>query len=771
MGNAKCHTFMAVAIRPLVAACWLTCGWAAASQEDTAQAPAVSGDECEITVSAAPLPFRQFDNVEIAGVAITDPQSKLAQPLLVICHRQVERSPATYPGELLQFLPALMPSRSISLSGSLDIAAVHGNPAGTLVLLNGQRLPRTGPAGWQGGGDAVDLRFLPMSAIDRVEVQTPGASSAMGPDGISGAVNILTRKTRGLSIDVETLIPTRGQGAGQGLNLAWGYGSLRTNGYALQLHAALKHDNAVLISPVQPTMRVAPANTRHQLFLEGERAVGAQWSLFGHLLGTQETPSSSLTSATRGWFAPVLAQSPWPLTHNHQQDMHQWRIGLKGPWQQWDVQASASSGQARQQQHMQAGITDFSLLEPSLQKRQESLQDLLALAPQAHDTRLHTLSAHAQRELDSLLEGPRTLGLGWQWRQESLATRLGSSAANDWQGQRQQWSVYAEFKTPVAEHQEWTVALRHEQHAQTGGVQTGELAWKWRPDTSFLMRASLGTGYRAPGLDQLSPHIARSWLIWDPTQASELRVQRRGQAELDAEQSTHASWGFRLEPHPRWTLGADLWHLNVRQAIGYSGPAALRAAGQLLSDAQGPYLDSAASNLGRSSQQGIDYDTEWRVPGDAGLLRLSLRGSLYLKSMLTEAASGRHVSDLAQVSDITQNVTPRHKVVAGASLEQGNWVLMGGWRYRSGYREALLWPLAADPANALGARQVPAHWRLDVGAQWAPSRQWTLSAWLQDATDRGRANALVNANILHGVELIRLEDVGRSLKLRAHYRF
>jgi outer membrane receptor protein involved in Fe transport len=125
---------------------------------------------------------------------------------------------------------------------------------------------------------------------------------------------------------------------------------------------------------------------------------------------------------------------------------------------------------------------------------------------------------------------------------------------------------------------------------------------------------------------------------------------------------------------------------------------------------------------------------------------------------------------LAQVSDITQNVTPRHKVVAGASLEQGNWVLMGGWRYRSGYREALLWPLAADPANALGARQVPAHWRLDVGAQWAPSRQWTLSAWLQDATDRGRANALVNANVLHGVELVRLEDVGRSLKLRAHYR-
>ena len=771
MGNAKNQIFMAAAIRPLVAACWLTCGGAVASQEATIPEPSVAGDECEITVTAAPLPFRQFDKVEISGVAITDPQSKLAQPVQVICHRQVERSPATYTGELLQLLPALLPSRSNSLAGSPDVAAVHGNPVGTLVLLNGQRLPRTGPAGWHGGGDAVDLRFLPMSAIDRVEVQTPGASSAMGADGISGTVNILTRKPRGLSIGVETLNPTGGQGAGQGLNLAWGHGSLRNNGYALHLHAALKHDNAVLISPVQQTMRVTPATTRHQLFLEGERAVGAQWSLFGHLLGTQETPSSSATSTTRGGFATVMAQSPWPVTHTRQQDMHQWRIGLKGPWQQWDVQASASSGQARQLQHMQAGAADFSLLEPSLQKRQERLQALLALASQAHDTRLHTLSVRAQRELASLPQGPRTLGLGWQWRQESLATRLGSSAADDWQGQRQQLAVHAEFKTPVAEHQEWTAALRHEQHDQTGGVQTGELAWKWRPATSFLMRASLGTGYRAPGLDQLSPHTARSWLIWDPTQASELRVQRRGQGALAAEQSTHASWGFRLEPHPRWTVGADLWHLNVRQAIGYAGPAALRAAGQLLSDAQGPYLDSVATNLGRSSQQGIDYDTEWRVPSDAGLLRLSLRGSLYLKSMLKEAASGRHVSDLAQVSDITQNVTPRHKVVVGASLEQANWVLMGGWRYQSGYREALLWPLVADPANATGARQVPANWRLDLGAQWAPSRQWTLSAWLQDATDRGRANALVNASVLQGVAPIRLEDVGRSVKLKAHYRF
>lgn len=741
----------------MLLACGFACSAAVASQ-DSAMTPeagaadaAVVSPACEVTITAEPLQFRQFDEVDIKGVAITDAQAKLAQPVQVICRREVERSAASFVGELLQQLPALMHHPAGGLSGPLGVASLHGQ-AGTLVLLNGQRLPGMGLSGWRGQSDALDLRFLPLSAIDRVEVQTPGASSAMGSDGIAGVVNIRTRSTRGLAIGAESLHPSRGQGDGQSLNMAWGHGSLRTDGYALQLHAAQSRHHGALWSPDLQALRVAPASTRSQWFMSGDLALSGPWTGFAHLLGTQEAPARQAMAADAANETPADGRpGPWPWMPSERQGMHQWRLGLRGPWQAWDLLASASSGQTRLQEKTWSPGPAPDAVD----------RVLPAWAEQRHDTRLHTLDVQAQRELDGPPQGPRTLAWGWHWRQESLSSQMALPATHIWVAQRQQWAVHAELKSPVAEQHEVSASLRHDQYSDVGGAQTGQLAWKWRPSTPFLMRASMGTGFRAPGLAQLNPGITRSGLLWDPVRLSEWRVQRRGQAQLQAEASTHASWGFRLEPEPRWTLGADLWQVDVRRALGDQSQWRL--------DADGPELLLVATNLGRSRKQGIDFDTEWRVPTEAGLMRLSVKGVLYLKSELQESRTGRTVSDLALVSDITQTVTPRHKWVGSVSLERAHWVLMGGLRYSAAYREALHWPVA--PGSTGHTRHVSAHWRLDLGGQWALSRQMTVSAWLQDVTDRGRSHALTTVQALQGGDRLNLDDVGRSLKLRAQYRF
>jgi outer membrane receptor protein involved in Fe transport len=94
---------------------------------------------------------------------------------------------------------------------------------------------------------------------------------------------------------------------------------------------------------------------------------------------------------------------------------------------------------------------------------------------------------------------------------------------------------------------------------------------------------------------------------------------------------------------------------------------------------------------------------------------------------------------------------------------------MSGLRYSSGYREAQNWPLTGDSAG--NTRRVPGHWQLDLGGQWALSRQMTVSAWLQDVTDSGHSHALATVQALQGGDRLSLEDVGRSLKLRVNYRF
>lgn len=746
-------------------ACGLCCSGAVWAQTHCL-ASVASDSDCKVTIQELGQEHRQFGNIEVTGVTITSAQAKEAHPVQVLDRRLIERSPATHLGELLQHLPTLLPRDAAGLSGSMEVAAVHGDAAGTLVLVNGQRLPTAGRPGWTGAGQGVDLRFLPLSAIERIEVDTPGASSALGSDGITGIVNIVTRRNTTPALGAEYLAPANGQSDGRGLNVAWGTGHPGTDGYAMQLHAAVSQRTPMMATVPLQTLRAAPVTTRQQWFLAGEWRVGPSWNGFGHLLGTHESPPNVTTGASLpGWTPADIARGTWPQGLTEQQSMHQWQLGLKGPWQPWDVTASVASGQDRHQQP-----TYFGARTHGADPGPPSLQAMPSMAWQHHHARLQTLSVQAVRELDDPPQGPRTLGLGWHWRQESLATQHGPPNSALFEGQRQQWALHAEVKTPVAEQHELTVSARHDHYSDVGEAQTGELAWKWRPQKKLMVRASWGSGFRAPGLDQRSTQVSQTWLIWDPVHQSELLVRRTGQTDLKAEQSTRTTWGFRLEPHPRWTLGADLWRIDVRQAIGYPGPAALQAAGQLREDASGSYLDSVATNLGRTRKQGIDYDSEWRVPSDAGLFRLSLKGTLYLKSTLKQTMTGQTVSDLGHFSGTTPFVTPRHKMVSGISLERGDWVIMSGLRYRSAYREALLWPSTAPSTATPAEQKVPAYWRLDLGAQWRLNRQLSMSAWVLDIAQRSRLPDLSPNMGWTGTATRSLEDTGRTLKLKLIYK-
>ena len=59
---------------------------------------------------------------------------------------------------------------------------------GTLALINGNRMAPTSEI-----GDFVGLSLIPMAAIERVEVQTDGASSIYGGDAVAGVINFILR--------------------------------------------------------------------------------------------------------------------------------------------------------------------------------------------------------------------------------------------------------------------------------------------------------------------------------------------------------------------------------------------------------------------------------------------------------------------------------------------------------------------------------------------------------------------------------------------------
>jgi iron complex outermembrane receptor protein len=89
----------------------------------------------------------------------------------------------------------------------------------TLVLMNGRR---AGPAGTRGSISSFDLNVIPLSVIERVEILKDGASSIYGSDAIAGVVNIITRKTEGVTVDGYYSAPDETGGQESRFNFTWG---------------------------------------------------------------------------------------------------------------------------------------------------------------------------------------------------------------------------------------------------------------------------------------------------------------------------------------------------------------------------------------------------------------------------------------------------------------------------------------------------------------------------------------------------------------------
>jgi iron complex outermembrane receptor protein len=224
---------------------------------ETAAAPGPTVPKSEkayppVQVTDSPLEYRQFEKVEITGSAILAKEAKQALPLQVIERREIERSGAASLPELIQRLPVMsnfseLGSVTGTVNGGPEAAAIHGNQSGTLVLLNGRRLPYYGSQTIMSERSVVDLNLVPLAAIEKIEILTDGASSRYGSDAVAGVINIITKSEyRGLGIGVAATQPQGGHGAGQSVSLSWGQGRLQRDGYNVRGYFMAETKEALL---------------------------------------------------------------------------------------------------------------------------------------------------------------------------------------------------------------------------------------------------------------------------------------------------------------------------------------------------------------------------------------------------------------------------------------------------------------------------------------------------------------------------------------------
>ncbi|KAJ8134913.1 hypothetical protein OY671_011874, partial [Metschnikowia pulcherrima] len=104
-------------------------------------------------------------------------------------------------GSLAQAVPSsTMQAYGVDMAAQTSQAKLRGlSPNDVSVLIDGKRRHTTANSAvasgssYQGGA-GVDLNFIPLDAIDHIEVLTQGAAAQYGTDAIAGVINIISKK-------------------------------------------------------------------------------------------------------------------------------------------------------------------------------------------------------------------------------------------------------------------------------------------------------------------------------------------------------------------------------------------------------------------------------------------------------------------------------------------------------------------------------------------------------------------------------------------------
>jgi outer membrane receptor protein involved in Fe transport len=167
-------------------------------------------------------------DIVVTGSRISREGFTAPTPVTTLGSAEIETRNPTTVGEILSTIPSF---RSVLSStgggtrtrgGAVDRADLRGLndtfATRTLVLVDGRRFVPSGSDG------AVDMKLIPTTLIEQVEVVTGGASAAWGSDAVAGVVNFkLKQNMRGLQGTVSYGISEQGDSQEYRLSLGTGF--------------------------------------------------------------------------------------------------------------------------------------------------------------------------------------------------------------------------------------------------------------------------------------------------------------------------------------------------------------------------------------------------------------------------------------------------------------------------------------------------------------------------------------------------------------------
>lgn len=366
--------------------------------------------------------------------------------------------------------------------------------------------------------------------------------------------------------------------------------------------------------------------------------------------------------------------------------------------------------------------------------------------------------------------------------------RAGDEAAIDPYGaDRNVVGVFGELLLPVMKNLELTAALRYDDYEKVGNTTNGKLTFRWTAMPGLLIRGSLGTGFKAPTVPQLNaspqpfgvtsqPHDCRL----EPelaAVAAGLGVQCRpgnvqydviagGNANLKPETSEQASLGIRFEPSAALTFGADLWHVQIEDAIGqiaedeaFRRPSAYNTWTSKRDNATGITflaLNQGNVNLGKEFYTGIDFDAQARFGTPLGRMTTQLLATYMLRDERQLVPDSEYFRPIGNNNEGLGTVTFRLQGRLTALLETGNWKHSAAINFKSGYKDTPAEVEVLGPNDTLTGEfetvqlRVRRYATFDWQSQWQATKMLSLTAGILNLFDRDPPISLTQGGLNKG---------------------
>jgi iron complex outermembrane receptor protein len=629
---------------------------------------------------------------------------------------------ATGQTNLLDALKRILPSVNAQAVG-YDLGALARtfqlrglSPSHTLVLVNGKRrhlsasLYADSDSAAQ-GSNGVDLDFIPLSAIDHVEVLRDGAAAQYGSDAIAGVVNVIL-KTSASGADISALAGGYFDGGGTTRQIDIDSGGALGNDGSLHLSAGYRfHDfsnrSGDSGGPEPAKVQGDPRSGVGSLGFNLQK--GLDKDVSGYLFGTVGVRNAQAYENPRqpGATGVPVVDTLYPTGFTPQEKIREDDLsltaGLKGSdWVGWDWDLSTTAG--RDGVHIGVEHTVNPILYGDTGNAQDSF-DAGSFASSEFAVNLDV-----RRKVSAFdFAAPITIALGVEDRYakysidagEPNSYALGGSAGfqgfsvqDQTDASRNSVAAYLDLDTHVTREWQIEIAARAEHYDQEGSKLAGKLTSRYDFSPGFAVRGAVGNGFHAPSLAQqyysntgVAP--TQAYVQMSPTSPG---AKLLGAPDLKPETSRNLSVGFVLEPAKGTHLTVDAYQIDIDDRIinteqlnnSLLGVDAIRANGVVIPagvDASSTYV-SFLTNGADTRTQGVDAVLDFRTPLDQGRAIKWMLNAGYNRTEIRRvhaapgvlAAAGLSLVGPEQGSNLT-TATPHTKVSLAGTYFRGDWGL------------------------------------------------------------------------------------------------